>query len=813
MALSDGIGANVPDEVKKAYAGFNSGSSKLLMDTLLGPVLVDRYQSQKAEDAPIGFGGFAPAAAEDIADAGIDINGVYAKMARQRDDYDRAQAFLEEQKKHQFIGWQTSAQMSDDIRVNEDAGTITYTDLDGNVWHLAMTADGGLCVVTCEVVAARVAMPAEVAGRPVVEIAADAFANSEALEDLVVPDSVTKIGLRAFLSCKNLRSLVLPKEVDEFTAQWLRGCVSLEELTLPGNYRKLENQVFDTPALKRLLIGPGMSEIDPGAFGKATLDVVAVDPENPYLSTDGLAIYSKDGSCLVAMAVRRQGYVVLPGCKTIGKKAFYAMDMLEDIVLPVDMEVLGDFAFGRTSLSGMATPAGLHAIGEKCFFHCETLAEVTLNEGLESIGEDAFSYSGISALEIPSTLTEIGRSVALGTKLVYEGPDRTLTMRPGSPTIQLDDHGGLYRKEDDGLHFVGLLNPLAQAYAVGQGTLCIDERSFTGHSKIASVVLPEGVEVIASGAFRNCRALREVSLSSTLKRIEAEAFLDTVLESVCIPAACERIGASALVTKNAHTGNARPSLRSVQVQEGNPRYFTTNGMLCERFASGRCQVLIYDGSCPHVVIPPETFSIAAYAFSGACDIRTISYSTAIDNIEICGMKILNRMDNIHIDCAKPIQGHDSFDVSFPDTLRGIHEQQNAFSAINGVDLKKLFGAYDNCIANSEEHYNMDPKVIMGLYDQSKRMIARLKDPVFMTPHMKSMLDNVFAKDIEPICEAVARCDDRAAIDDLLELGYLNAENLIGIIDRVGRLQDAAMTGYLLEKKRQFSAPVDLDFDL
>ena len=48
---------------------------------------------------------------------------------------------------------------------------------------------------------------------------------------------------------------------------------------------------------------------------------------------------------------------------------------------------------------------------------------------------------------------------------------------------------------------------------------------------------------------------------------------------------------------------------------------------------------------------------------------------------------------------------------------------------------------------------------------------------------------------------------------LVELGYLNRETLLPVIDAVGALQDAAMTGYLLEIKRRLFQHSAVDFDL
>ena len=67
--------------------------------------------------------------------------------------------------------------------------------------------------------------------------------------------------------------------------------------------------------------------------------------------------------------------------------------------------------------------------------------------------------------------------------------------------------------------------------------------------------------------------------------------------------------------------------------------------------------------------------------------------------------------------------------------------------------------------------------------------------------------------IVEICVDIARNDDRYLIDRLLDFGYINEDNLEEIIAAVNRLQDAAMTGYLLEAKRLRFDQSAFDFDL
>ena len=78
---------------------------------------------------------------------------------------------------------------------------------------------------------------------------------------------------------------------------------------------------------------------------------------------------------------------------------------------------------------------------------------------------------------------------------------------------------------------------------------------------------------------------------------------------------------------------------------------------------------------------------------------------------------------------------------------------------------------------------------------------------------RSLFDRLLKEHLVEICVDIARHDDRGAIEALIGYGYLNEDNLEEVIQAVGRLQDAAMTAYLLEvKRRRFNRRL-FDFDL
>lgn len=60
-----------------------------------------------------------------------------------------------------------------------------------------------------------------------------------------------------------------------------------------------------------VLIGPEIASIKAGQDGPVAHVRVTVSPDNPHFSTDGFAIYTKDGSELVCMVVPCERYLSL----------------------------------------------------------------------------------------------------------------------------------------------------------------------------------------------------------------------------------------------------------------------------------------------------------------------------------------------------------------------------------------------------------------------------------------------------------------------------------------------------------------------
>ena len=70
---------------------------------------------------------------------------------------------------------------------------------------------------------------------------ADGF---KALENIIIPESVTSIGDAAFQNCTNLSSITIPSSVTSIRGDAFDDCTNLSSITIPNSVTSMKNDVF-----------------------------------------------------------------------------------------------------------------------------------------------------------------------------------------------------------------------------------------------------------------------------------------------------------------------------------------------------------------------------------------------------------------------------------------------------------------------------------------------------------------------------------------------------------------------------------------
>jgi len=344
--------------------------------------------------------------------------------------------------------------------------------------------------------------------------------------------------------------------------------------------------------------------------------------------------------------------------KSIGSGAFCGCIGLEKATLPQKLTALSDSLFeGCAGLTEVNIPQSVTAIGENTFKGCSSLAVTSIPDGVKTIGKEAFaSCAAVEELKIPTGVERIGESAFKGTNIesvIFDGTKERWT-QIGGETSGIDiekirhscdkgsawlSNGGehwhecswcgkvsdkaAHEDKGDGTCKVcgaKLSDALAEGTVSGlnwslarSGVLTISgsgelpELANDGTSvpwkknsdKIIEVVIKSGVTGVGSGAFTGCTALKKVSISDTVKKLDLNAF------SGCT------------------------ALEAFAVEDGNEAYASADGVL---FNAGKTRLI----SCPvgktgAYTVPETVTEIEKSAFT-ASGVESVSMSDAVNAV-------------------------------------------------------------------------------------------------------------------------------------------------------------------------------------
>ena len=176
----------------------------------------------------------------------------------------------------------------------------------------------------------------------VTAIDAYAFAKLTALEEVVLPKSLIRIGVGAFLGCEKLTKINL-ENVKFINEKAFSGCaleaIELDSVVAIGNY------TFEDCKLNHVELPESSQSLGIGAFfnNKQLLSVVF---EAPKIKIGEYAF----AGCSQLKKININAAV-------IASYAFFDCTQLKDVTLGKDVSIVGEYAFGNTSVAAFAVEA------------------------------------------------------------------------------------------------------------------------------------------------------------------------------------------------------------------------------------------------------------------------------------------------------------------------------------------------------------------------------------------------------------------------------------------------------------------------
>ena len=453
-------------------------------------------------------------------------------------------------------------------------------------------------------------------------------------------------------------------------------------------FNELRAQTFEVGNVRYSILSAGemTAQIEKALSGSSTDDIWIPD-EVQYQGQNYTVVKAGPSSFSYCYShnIRLPG-----GLKEIARGAFWACWGLHSIDLPWSLEVIGETAFYNCALESINIPGSVRSIGSRAFADCTILASVELNGGTESIGSGVFAgCNKLRSITVPWTVKEIGAgafpyniieslSVEAGNPKfdsrnncngIVESATATLVVackntKIPSSVSKLGDYvfSGADFSEFDipktinslgtgvfqgcgNLTRVGIHDGITELptatfaqcgfteFTVPETVTKIGSDLFYGCTKLTNVTLHDGITEVPDRMCFGCTELKEFTFPPTVTRIGAEAFRDTGLTEVTIPAA---------TTEVAPTAYAYCSLKHLTVEEGNPKYDSRND--CNSIIETETNTLVL-ATCA-TVIPDDVETLAENAFHGVkmdyldvpesvTDIKQSAFNvSAIDKVNI-----------------------------------------------------------------------------------------------------------------------------------------------------------------------------------
>jgi len=260
---------------------------------------------------------------------------------------------------------------------------------------------------------------------------------------------------------------------------------------------------------------------------------------------DGEITYSEDGKTLLKVAENCRRVKVRKGVEVITSGAFDSTRVrhihlpntirilepnallrahyLESINLPNSLVKIDEYAFHycgsfNKGLKKLVLPKHLHTLGGGAFYGCKNLEQLTIRGDFmweqEWMNFNPFYYTeklSVIKNSNPNFIAVDGMLMSADRKILFRcvNDDKEIVVEDGVETIAQGAFCGRVKMEK-------VILPRSLK------TICND--AFSGCHSIDNIVIPEGVSSIGVGSFEFCRNLKTMKLPSSLKEIGPGAF-------------------------------------------------------------------------------------------------------------------------------------------------------------------------------------------------------------------------------------------------------------------------------------------------
>lgn len=525
----------------------------------------------------------------------------------------------------------------------------------------------------------------------VLNVADYAFYLSTNLVSVVMGASVTNIEEGAFESCYELANISLSSSLLSIGDEAFENCFRLASITIPNSVTYLGYAVFDDcESLSNASIGSGITSLSDDQFEYCG-DLRTVYFQGNAPGTNSGLFYYDQVTNIYFNAGTGGWSNPFDGIPTVMLDAPNPNGSLQVTIVPPVALTLG---------VQWQVDDGLPQQGG-----------VTV-QGL-SVGSHTVTFSAIFGWMTPPSqiVTVTSNTTAMATGVYVE-----------EPQYEFDFETNFATNADNTLTIIGYNGPggpvVIPTNVFGMAVTVIGQYAFN-YTGVTSVVIPEGVARIDSGAFENCNELGSAEIAGSVTNIGADAFnnssitnliLDEGLASIGSYAfeGCQHLANISLPDSLTNIGLAAfdncSSLTAIDLSPSNSAFGLVGGVLFD--TTGTTLVLFPPGLTTNYQVPPGTGNIAQGAFYGAGltgvtipdSVTNISYDAFFDCYNLASINLGNGVTSIASDAFQDCQ--DLANIALPASVTNIgpyafyncgslvaidvNSSNSVFSSTNGV---------------------------------------------------------------------------------------------------------------------------------
>ena len=388
----------------------------------------------------------------------------------------------------------------------------------------------------------------------VISIGLDAFFYCSSLTDITIPQSVKYIGPVAFYHCTNLSSITLSNNIISIGNGAFSECTTLTSITIPSSVTSIGSNVFDGCTSLNDIRYSGTSENVISALSQYVTRVTFNYGDKVPEAERMITVSVKTGETLTAPTTHPNvvGYEFKGWLTEDGKPYDFTVPPTGQLTLYAKWEKIPDpdppksGKCGATgdnvtwqltentddpstytlTIRGSGAMENYLTSGHQPWHSFrDQITSVVVSPGVTSIGNLAFALSrNIIHVDIADSVVSIGEQV------FFKCASLTNITVPQSVTYI-------------GVNAFDSCTNLSSITLSTNNITSIRPYTFSGCSKLSSIVIPDGVTSIQLGAFSNCTKLTSISIPGSVISIGPYAFRDcTNLTSITIPGSVTSIG-------------------------------------------------------------------------------------------------------------------------------------------------------------------------------------------------------------------------------------------------------------------------------